>query len=57
MRQRRVSVDCELSEEMVVNVAVNQDSVLLPFLSAVGLNGVTELASGGLICELLYDER
>ena len=43
----RVRVDCELSEEFEVNVGMYQGSVLSPFLFAVVVDVVTELAREG----------
>ena len=50
----RIIVDSELSEEFEVNVGMYQRSVLSPFLFAVVVNVVTELASEGVLGELLY---
>ena len=43
----RVRVDCELSEEFEVNVGMYQGSVLSPFVFAVVVDVVTELAREG----------
>ena len=50
----RVRVDSELSEEIEVNVGVNQGSVLSPFFFAVVIDVVTEFAREGALGELLY---
>ena len=49
----RVRVDSELSEELEVEVGINQGSVLSPFLIAVAVNIVTEFVRG-MLSELLY---
>ena len=50
----RVRVDYELSEEFEDEVGIHQGSVLSPFLFAVVIDVVTELAREGAISELLY---
>ena len=47
-------MDSELSVEFVVKVRMHQVSVLSPFLFAVVVDVVTELASEDLLSELLY---
>ena len=47
-------MDCELSEEFEVNVEMHQGSMLSPFLFAVVVDVVTELAREGVLSELLY---
>ena len=47
-------MDCDLSEEFEVNVGMYQGSVLSPFLFAVVVDVVTELAREGALSELLY---
>ena len=46
-------MDSELSEEYEVKVGMNQRFVLSPFLFAVVVDVVTELARGGVLSELL----
>ena len=50
----RVRVDSELSEEFEVKVGMHQGSVLSPFIFAVVVDVVTEFATDGALCELLY---
>ena len=50
----RVRVDCELSEEVEVNVWMHQGSVLSPFLLEVVVDVVIVLAREGVVNELLY---
>ena len=50
----RARVDSELSEELVVKVGMHQGSVLSPFLFAVVVDAVTELAREFAPSELLY---
>ena len=50
----RVRVDSELSEEFEVKVGMHQGSVLSPFLIAVVVDVVTELAREGVLSELQY---
>ena len=50
----RVIVDSELSEEFEIKVGMHQGSVLSPFLFAVIVAVVTELAKEGVLSELLY---
>ena len=50
----RVKVDSEISEEFEVKVGMCQGSVLSPFLIAVVVDVVTELAREGVFGELLY---
>ena len=50
----RVRVDSELSERLEVKVGMHQGSVLSPFLLAVVVNVVIELAREGVLSELLY---
>ena len=50
----RVRVDSELSEEFEVKVGMHQGSVLSPFIFAVVVDVVTELAREGALSELLY---
>ena len=48
----RVRVDSELSEEFVVKVGMHQGSVLSPFLFALVIDVVTEIARDGALSEL-----
>ena len=50
----RVRMDSELSEVFQSKVRMHQGSVLSPFLFAVVVEVVTELASEGVLNELLY---
>ena len=50
----RVRMDSELSEKFEVNVRMYQGSVLSPFLFAVVVDVVSELAREGVLSELLY---
>ena len=50
----RVRVDSELSEEFEVKVGVQKRSVLSPFLCAVVVDVVIELAQKGELNEFLY---
>ena len=50
----RVRVDSDLSEEFEVKVGMHQGSVLSPFIFAVVVDVVTELARVGVLSELLY---
>ena len=47
-------MDSELSEEFEVKVGMHQGSVLSPFLLAVLVDVVTELARDGMLSELLH---
>ena len=50
----RVRADSELSEVFDVKVGMHQGSVLSPFLFAVVVDVVTELAREGVLTGLLY---
>ena len=50
----RVRVDSELSKEFYLNVEVHHGSVLSPFLSAMVVDVVTQLAGEGSLGEFLY---
>ena len=52
--KRRVRVDSELSNELVVKVGMHQGSALSSFPFAVVVNVVTECARDGMLSELLY---
>ena len=47
-------MDSELSVEFEVNVGMHQGSELLHFVFAVVVDGVTEFAREGTLCQLLY---
>ena len=49
-----VRVDSELSEEFEAKEGIHQGSVLSPFLFAVVVDVVTDLAREGVLSELLY---
>ena len=50
----RVRVDSELSEGLEVKAGMHEGSVLSPFLYAMVVDVVTELAREGTLSELLY---
>ena len=54
---KRVRVDYEFSEEFEDKVGMLQGSVLSPFLFAVVVDVVTELAREGVLYELMHADK